>query len=391
MRRIAVQPRANFAARAAELGFSYHSTTGQPYWDESAYYAFSLREIEEGFEAPSSKLAALALELVDRVVRDSRLMQRLKIPAHAWDIIAESWKRQDPSLYGRFDFAFDGQGPAKLLEYNADTPTALYEAAVFQWAWLEDALAQNLLPKGADQFNSLHEALVARLGAIGPLVSATPVPFHMAGMNDVEEDRGFLDYLADCALQAGYEVKRLGMGDIGNRMSGPFVDLENQPISLLFKLYPWEWMFADDFSKSPSMKVTRFIEPPWKAILSNKGMLALMWEMEPKHPNLLPAFFEDDPAAASLAQGYARKPLYSREGANVSLVQAGAVVDAGDGPYGAEGYIRQGLAMPPGIEGNCPVIGSWIIGDQACGIGIREDNSPITKNTSRFVPHAILG
>ena len=391
MRRIAVQRRANFAARASELGFTYHATNGQTYWDESAYYAFSMREIEEGFEAPSQNLAALCLELVDHVVRDSQLMQRLKIPAHAWDLIAASWKRQDPSLYGRFDFAFDGQGPAKLLEYNADTPTALYEAAVFQWVWLEDAQGQNLIPEGADQFNSLHEALVARLGAIGPLVSPVPVPLHMAGMPDVEEDRGFIDYLADCALQAGYEVRRLGMADIGERGSGPFVDLDNQPINLLFKLYPWEWMFADAFSRSPSMRQTRFLEPPWKAILSNKGMLALLWEMEPHHPNLLPAFFEGDAACAGLGNRYARKPLYSREGANVTLVDGGSVVDADDGPYGKEGFIRQALAMAPDFGGNFPVFGSWIIGDKACGLGIREDSSPITKNTSRFVPHAILG
>ena len=391
MRRVGVAPRANFAARAQELGFTFHSADGQPYWDESAYYAFTLREIEEGIEAPSEKLAALALQLVDRVVRDETLLRRLRIPPHAWPLIAESWKRKDPSLYGRFDFSFDGTGPAKLLEYNADTPTSLYEAAVFQWAWLEDALKQNLVPQGADQFNSLHEQLLARLSAIGPLVSPTPVPFHFAGMADNEEDRGFLDYLADCALQAGYEVKRLGMGDIGERGAGPFVDLDDKPINLLFKLYPWEWMFADDFSHKPAMRATRFIEPPWKAILSNKGMLALLWEMEPGHPNLLPTFFEDEPGAATLARGYARKPLYSREGANVTLVEAGSVIDAGDGPYGREGFVRQALAKPPAFDGNYPVLGSWIVGDKACGLGIREDRSPITRNTSRFVPHAIVG
>ena len=390
MLRHRVQPRANLKARIAELGFDFHAPDGQPYWDESAYYSFSLREIETGFEAPANELAALALQLADKAARDSAIMQRLKIPPHAWDIIAASWKRNDPSLYGRFDFAYSGEGPAKLLEYNADTPTSLYEAAVFQWSWLEDAMAQKLIVSDADQFNSLHEALVARLGAIGPLVSPKPVPFHVAGMADTAEDRGFLDYLADCALQAGYEVKRLGMADIGDKQSGPFVDLDDQPISLLFKLYPWEWMFADAFSKSASMKVTRFVEPPWKAILSNKGMLALMWEMAPNHPNLLPAFFEDDARAATLAEGYARKPLYSREGANVSLVKAGVVVDADAGPYGAEGYVRQALAMAPGMNGNFPVFGAWIIGDKACGLGVREDASPITKNTSRFVPHAIL-
>ena len=72
-------------------------------------------------------------------------------------------------------------------------------------------------------------------------------------------------------------------------------------------------MFADAFSRSPSMGATRFIEPPWKAILSNKGILPLLWEKEPPHPNLLPAYFEDDPRRAQLQGRYAKKPLYSRE------------------------------------------------------------------------------
>ena len=392
MRRVGVAPRANFAARAQELGFTFHSADGQPYWDESAYYAFTLREIEEGIEAPSEKLAALALQLVDRVARDETMLRRLRIPPHAWPLIAESWKRKDPSLYGRFDFSFDGTGPAKLLEYNADSPTSLYEAAVFQWAWLEDALKQNLVPQGADQFNSLHEKLIAQLIRIGrdtPSSSGKPM-LHLACAAESVEDRGLVGYLADCAIQAGLATTTLGIGDIGSRGAGPFLDLADRPIELLFKLYPWEWMLADPFSRSASMQATRFIEPAWKAILSNKGILPLLWEMAPNHPNLLPAWFDDDTARTRLQGSYARKPLYSREGSNVTLVVRGEVVDSDDGAYGREGFIVQGLARLPRFDGNTPVIGSWVVGDEAAGIGVREDASPITKNTSRFVPHAIL-
>ena len=56
--------------------------------------------------------------------------------------------------------------------------------------------------------------------------------------------------------------------------------------------------------------------------LSNKGILPLLWEMFPDHPNLLPAYFEDDPESGKLGDSFARKPLYSREGANVALVSA---------------------------------------------------------------------
>lgn len=389
MRRICTEPRSNLADRARETGFELLSVDGNVYWDESAYYGFSLQQIEGHIEEPTKELASLCLALVDRAVCDERTLERLRIPAHAWDLIAESWRRGDQTLYGRFDLAYDGHGPAQLLEYNADTPTALFEASVFQWMWLEDALAGNVIPAGSDQFNSLHEKLIAAFAKVAASASA-PRALHLACMPDSVEDRGLISYLEDCARQAGYATKTLGIGDIGTTGKGPFVDLANQPIDLLFKLYPWEWMFADAFSRSPSMAVTRFIEPPWKAILSNKGILPLLWEMAPRHPNLLPAYFEDAPARARLAGRYAKKPLYSREGQNVMLIDGGKVVDRDGGLYGNNGFIVQQLASMPVFDGNYPVIGSWVIGDAPGGIGIREDVTPITKNTSRFVPHAIV-
>jgi glutathionylspermidine synthase len=386
MRRIAIKPRANLSARAQELGFDILEFDGEPYWDESAYYAFTLAEIEDDIEAPTNELASLCLNLVDRIVRDEQILQRLKIPRFAWDLIAQSWRRGDLSLYGRFDFAYRGGGRAKLLEYNADTPTALFEAAVFQWVWLEDAIAQDLLPRRADQFNSLHEKLVARLRRV-----AQKRPLHLACMADSREDRGFIAYLEDCARQADLNAYVLGIEDIGLRKGGQFVDLSNRPIELLFKLYPWEFMFKDAFGQSPAMRDARFVEPPWKMLLSNKGLLPLLWEMAPRHPNLLPAFFEDDPRASELGGRYARKPLYSREGANVTLVDGAKILDSDGGDYGAEGFVRQALVDPPEFDGRYPILGSWVIGDEACGMGVREDKSPITKNNARFLPHAIIG
>ena len=389
MRRIRTQPRSNLVERARETGFELLSVDNSTYWDESAYYGFSLQQIERHIEDPTKELASLCLALVDRAVGDERTLERLRIPSRVWGLIAESWRRGDPSLYGRFDLAYDGEGPAKLLEYNADTPTALFEASVFQWTWLEDALSGNAIPEGSDQFNSLHEKLIANLAKITTSANA-PHVLHLSCMPDSAEDRGLISYLEDCAKQAGFATKALGIGDIGNRGKGPFVDLQDEPIDLLFKLYPWEWMFADAFGQSPSMAVTRFIEPPWKAILSNKGILPLLWEMAPRHPNLLPAYFEDDPARARLQGRYAKKPLYSREGQNVLLVDGDKVIDRDGGLYGDNGFIMQQLANMPVFDGNYPVIGSWVIGDEPGGIGIREDIAPITKNTSRFVPHAIV-
>jgi glutathionylspermidine synthase len=386
MRRVASSPRPDFAQRAAEIGFAFAEIDGEIYWDESARYEFTLREIEDDLEQPTEELGSLAREVVAGVVRDEAILRRLAIPEHAWGLIAESWKRGDKSLYGRFDFAYDAAGPAKLLEYNADTPTSLFESAVVQWQWLRDLVQRGALPSDSDQFNSLHEKLIARWRAVAPI----PDQFlHLACMQASIEDSGTIAYLADCATQAGLETMQIDMGDIGFLMDR-FADREDRHIECLFKLYPWEWMFADEFGKSPAMKMTRFFEPPWKALLSNKGFLALLWEAEPNHPNLLPTFFENDSRADSLGEDYARKPLLSREGANVTLYQGAHILARTSGDYGAEGYVRQALHPLPDFDGFRPVIGSWLVGEAAAGMGIREDRSAITSNRSRFVPHVIL-
>ena len=155
MRRIALAERPDWRARAADCGFGFHTIDDAPYWDESAYYAFSLREIEDGIEAPTEELHAMALDMVDRIVGSEQQMQQLAIPEPYRDWIAQSWRDRQPHLYGRMDFAYDGTGPAKLYELNYDTPTSLFEAAFFQWQWLEDQLARGQLPAGSDQFNSI--------------------------------------------------------------------------------------------------------------------------------------------------------------------------------------------------------------------------------------------
>jgi glutathionylspermidine synthase len=385
MQRIPCPERADWRALAEKVGFVYHTIDDAPYWDETAYYAFTLEEIERDLEAPTSALDAMCRELVARAIADERIMRRLAIPPAYWNWIAASWKRGEPSLYGRFDLRYDGQSPAKLLEYNADTPTAVFETAVFQWLWLEQAIERQIVPRDADQYNSLHERLIAGWQEIG-----RDRRLHLAGALDDPEDRGTLAYLEDCARQAGLATRMLAMSDIG-RLPNGFVDLQNEPIALAFKLYPWEWMMRERFGAYLPGAPTQFVEPPWKAILANKGILPLLWEMFPRHDNLLPAYFDDDPAAAALGSSYVRKPLYSREGANVTLVVDGATVDADEGPYGAEGYVRQAIAPLPRASGNYAVLGSWIAAGKPCGLSVREDASPITKNSSRFLPHAIVG
>lgn len=385
MQRLPCPEREDWRLTADQTGFDFHTIDGERYWDERACYAFTLDEIENQIEEPTAEIDAMCLELVACAIDDEEYLRRLKIPETFWPPISESWYRDEASLYGRLDLRFDGRGPAKLLEYNADTPTSIFEAAAFQWTWLEQAIERRIIPVHADQFNSIHERLIEAWKKLGE-----DHHLHLTGTTEIPEDAGTLAYLEDTARQAGLETTLIDIEDIGWRDDGSFVDLDDRPMGLVFKLYPWEWMFHDEFGARLAKAPTRWIEPPWKAVLSNKGILPLLWEMFPDHPNLLPAFFEDDPTAASLGASFVRKPLYSREGANVTLVSDGMTVVEQEGPYGAEGFIRQALAPLPNFSGQNPVVGSWLVDHTPCGLSIREDENPITGNTSRFLPHAIL-
>jgi len=386
MQRIACPERDDWRETAEACGFDFHTIDGERYWDERGYYAFTLEEIEQKIEAPTGEIDAMCLELAGRAVDDEQMLTRLKIPQAFWALISASWHRDEPSLYGRLDLFFDGNGPAKLLEYNADTPTSIFEAAVFQWTWLEQAIDRANLPRAADQYNSIHERLIEAWKKVG-----RGQPLHLTGLTESSEDSGTLAYLEDAATQAGLATTIIDIADVGWRDgSGGFVDLDNRDIELAFKLYPWEWMFHDAFGAKLAEAPTRWIEPPWKAVLSNKGILPLLWEMFPNHPNLLPAFFEDDPRTSELGTSYVRKPLYSREGANVTLVSGGIPFASQEGSYGSEGFVRQALAPLRDFNGQYPVIGSWLVDHIPCGLSVREDAGPITGNSSRFLPHAIV-
>ena len=299
MERRALRPRDNWQEVAAEHGFTFHTPDGERYWDETHAYRFTLREIEEDLEDPAEELEQMCFEVVERAVADEQVLRRLAIPETFWGYVVESWRNRERNLYGRMDFRYDGNGPAKLYEYNADTPTALYESAIFQWVWLEQAMEQGIVPEGSDQFNSLHERLIDALSHFG-----IDGPLHLACARDTDEDLGTVEYLEDCARQAGLGTRRMFIEDIGLAEDGRFTDLDDEPVGWLFKLYPWEWLMEEEFGSRIPGSGTHFIEPGWKAVLSNKGLLAFLWEMFEGHPNLLPTFFEEDPKAASLSAGY---------------------------------------------------------------------------------------
>ncbi|MBS0548234.1 MAG: glutathionylspermidine synthase family protein [Proteobacteria bacterium] len=373
MRRESVTPRVGWQKKVEDLGFDFYSLDGKAYWTEQACYAFTSDEVDE-METATAELHKICLQAVEHVV-SNKLWERMRI-APAWgDYIEQVWRRSDPTIAGRFDLVYDGKSPPKMLEYNADTPTALYEAAVVQWYWLKD------VKPDADQFNSIHERLIEAWRVVaGKLPPAATV--HFARFEDHPEDLATSEYLRDTAAQAGLGTKPVSVPQIG--WNGKrFTDADEVPIQVLAKLYPWEWMMREAFGAHVPADTTAFIEPVWKLILSNKMLLPLLWEGFPGHANLLPAF---DREHADLGSAFVKKPIYGREGHNVTLVGPG-LFDTAAGSYGSEGYVWQTYQPLPVFDGNHALVGSWVIGGEPGGVGMREDDGRITHNNSRFVPH----
>lgn len=388
MLRKTLPPRPDWQAIAEAQGFVFHHVDGAIYWDESACWQFTLEQIEDEIEDPTTELYAMCLALVDDACADQQIMEQLAIPQPMWDPIATSWRRGDGSLYGRFDFAFDGRGPAKLLEFNADTPTSVYETAFFQWRWLEDMIELGELPPYTDQFNRLHEALIERFVQLltpGSLCHFSAVESHI-------EDRATVAYFEDVAGQAGLETGFVDIAAIGIDEDGEFIDPDGYRIGALFKLYPWEDMLREEAAARIGASSTVFIEPLWKAILSNKAILPLLWQRHEGHRNLLPAFFAGTDAARALAaKAHVVKPFFSREGADIALFDGERRYSGPQGGYGQEGAIVQAYAPIAQSGGNHAVLGSWVVGDDPAGLSVREDTGPITRDLARFVPHIILG
>ncbi|MDB5009771.1 MAG: glutathionylspermidine synthase family protein [Mucilaginibacter sp.] len=377
MKRIPITPRNNWQQTVEGLGFGFH-TADVPYWDESAYYSFTLPEIEK-LEAVTAELWDMCLEAVQYVI-DHNLFAQFGIPEFMIPHILDTWNNDAPAIYGRFDFCYNGKTEPKLLEFNADTPTSLFEASIVQWFWLKDFNEQK------DQFNSLHEKLIDYWKYLKNFLYDNILYFTC--VRDSLEDYTTTAYIQDCAMQGGLETAFIYINDIGwDNNNNYFVDLDGKPIRNIFKLYPYEWMVNEDFGKNlvaDTLK-TCWVEPSWKMILTNKAILPVLWQLFPYHKNLLPSYY-----TCNNLKDYVKKPFLSREGANITIVENEKLIAGSEGNYGAEGYIFQELCKLPEFDGNFPVIGSWVVGQQPAGIGIRESNGLITDNLSRFIPHLIL-
>lgn len=391
MRRIELPARAAWQRSADGLGFVYHTYSGGPYWSEDACYVLERSALEAELRPAMAELWRLSLAVVDHACGDDRVLASLGIPEAAWDLVRASWRRRDPAICTRFDLAWDGGAPPKLHECNGDTPGTLFEAAIFQWLWLEDRLAAAAVPADADQFNRLHAALVA---AFARLPAAAPV--HFAASRRNLEDGLWTRYLADCAAQAGMATAFVDLEDIGVDRSGRLCDAADRRIEWLVKAYRWELLLREPFGPHLlQADQARLVEPAWKLILSSKGLLVWLWRLFPGHPNLLPCWLAGDTGAP--ADRVVVKPLFSRNGHNVLLRDPslpGGQIRTG-GTYGREGHVVQALHRLPvfthrGSERHAAV-GGWIVDGEPAGLGILEGDGPIIHDaTNYFAPHIVI-
>lgn len=372
MKRIVISPRDNWQKRIEEQGFLFNE--GETYWTETAAYEFRESEILK-IEKATQEIFDMCCEAVEHIIKYD-WFDKMFIPTDFRDLVRWSWQEDQPSLYGRMDLAYN-DGSIKLLEFNADTPTSLLESSVVQWYWLQD------FNKHYDQFNSIHEKLLAHFEVIKPWLNSNLM--HFTCVDGHAEDFMTTKYLQDVAEQAGLKTAFTYIDQIGyDAEIARFVDDRSQLIDTVFKLYPYEWIAHEEFGKYfPTTRETCcWIEPAWKMLLSNKMILAVLHELFPKSEYILPCKYQ-----MPLSTEYVRKPVFSREGANIEIWLNGSLAEQTGGEYGEEGFVYQQYAALPNFDGNRPVIGSWIIGGETAGMGIRESDSLITQNTSRFVPH----
>lgn len=366
-----------------ESNFHFHTENGKQYWVDDRYFEFD-REFGDKMYDATKEVWDMCLKAVQHVM-DNKLYSKFHIPAYMIPHIENSWNNETPSVYGRFDFGLDQiTGNLKMLEFNADTPTSLFECGVVQWQWKEHYFKSL---STYDQFTSIHDALIEHFKYLKEYFNGETL--HFTSVRDSIEDLTNVEYLRDCALQAGVNTKFLYIDELGwDETNKVFVDLEDEVITDIFKLYPWEWMVNEKFGKNVvrDQSNTNWIEPSWKMILSNKAILPILWELFPNNEYLLESYFE----GPKEMKDYVVKPLLSREGANVTIYRNGEKTEESVGEYGEEGMIYQQFVDLPHFDEGYIILGSWMVGEESVGMTVRESDGRITDNISRFVPHVLV-
>ncbi len=374
-----------------ELGFLWHTDS-----DNTSYIANELVVLSE---AEAEAYAAAANELYDMFVEageyviENDLFHEIGIPFNLVELIKLSWESDVHwHLYGRFDFAggIDGK-PIKLLEFNADTPTALFESAIIQWAILK----QNGLEESS-QFNFIYEALVENFRRVVTLSEDTEKfeelyegwRFLFSSIRGNVEEENTVRLLQHIASEAGFETEFAYIDVVEFDDKGIYYNEEQ--FELWFKLIPWEDIAIEE--SELAMLLTNIVKnqeaiifnPAYTLMFQSKGFLKVLWDLYPNHPLLLESSFEPLEGKKQV-----RKPIFGREGGDVAILDAnGSVLEENKDAYGNHKMLYQEyVELPMDNEGRSYQAGVFYA-YEACGVGFRRGGK-ILDNMSKFVGHIV--
>lgn len=375
-----------------EIGFAWHTDS-----DESKYVADELvivsdHEAEAYYECVN-ELYDMYATAAQHVI-DNNLFFELGIPFNLIEAIKKSWDNDVHwHLYGRFDLAggIDGK-PIKLIEFNADTPTSLFETAILQWAILK----HNNMDEER-QFNNIYEAFSENFRRLVTLFD-DPSEFEkhydgwkilFSSVSGNTEEEQTVRLLQQMAIDAGFETGFEPLGGVKFDEEGIY-DSNNIPYEYWFKLFPWEDIAIDENELAVLLTTIMnnqkaiILNPAYTLLFQSKGMLKILCDLFPESPYLLKTSYEP-------LQGLqcVEKRMFGREGSNVKILDAsGNVLEANDGPYGNFKPIYQEyVEFPKDIKGNSYQAGVFFA-YEACGLGFRRGGK-ILNNMSKFVGHVL--
>ncbi|WP_273404207.1 glutathionylspermidine synthase family protein [Campylobacter avium] len=372
------------------IGFSWHTDKDGSNYLEDEIICISENEANAFYEA-SNELYDMFVAAAQKVIDENRF-DELDIPFNLIDAIKMSWENDVHwHLYSRFDFAGGlDEKPIKLLEFNADTPTTLFETAILQWALLR----QNDMNESS-QFNSLYESLMdnfKRLITLDDSVDSFDeyyegwkILFSSIAANS--EDELTTRLLEHIAKEAGFNTNFSFIDEIEFSPEGIFKEGINY--EYLFKLIPWENIAIEEGELA--MLLTQIIKnqkaiilnPAYTLLFQSKGILKILWELYPNHPLLLET--SDKPLKGKKC---VKKPMFGREGANVSILdENGDVIQENGGEYSNNKFIYQEFTELNSKGENYYQAGVFFA-YEACGLGFRK-GSLIMDNFAKFVAHYI--
>jgi glutathionylspermidine synthase len=377
-----------------EIGLAWHTDEDGTNYIDNEMVVVSPQEADAYYEAANT-LYDMYVEAAQYVI-DNNLFHEIGIPFNLVDIIKASWENDVHwHLYGRFDLAggLDGE-PIKLIEFNADTPTGLYETAVIQWAML----ASNGLDEES-QFNTVAEAITANFKRLLMLdgdieefekyYDGWKILFSSIAGNAEEETT--VKFLQQCAIEAGWNTKFEHLDDVGFDSEKGIFDLNDESFEYWFKLFPWEDIALNE-NELPLMlnnivdnQLAIILNPAYTLLFQSKGLLKVLYDLFPDSPYLLQT--DDKPLEG---KKYVEKKVFGREGANVTIYDENSdIIEKCYGEYAEYSSIYQEfVAFNKDEQGSIYQAGLFFA-YEGCGLGFRKSDSLIINNTSKFVGHII--